>query len=224
LPPATAPPTGGLVTTPISPSQLATTSGNVDMNVGKDNHHLLCPPKALIECMFPDTFVFPASLFRDARQTTFSIQHLFDTFCAQGLYSQTNRTWTSLLQAPDFKASHSKGTEKALATFLENIVERTVRHIGADPREARTWSAQDDKGLAGFFQTRKPDIIVKGKDAPTDWRFVDCVVEIKSRTAERSKIEREFLAQIAERARTLFSVQDTRRYDYALDLDFVYWT
>jgi hypothetical protein len=184
--------------------------------------HLTCPPKALVECMFPDAFVFPASLLKEASMPSGSpssmtpkptVRALFDMLSNDGLYSQEK--WTGMARAPDFHKQHHNKTEEDFKAFLETIVERTAELIGAKSEEVRTWSSSHDTtGMPGCFEIRKPDIVARRKEALPDWRTVDCVVELKNRTKSKDS---ESLGQLAERARTLFNVQDTRRYGYTLD-------
>ena len=184
--------------------------------------HLTCPPKALVECMFPDAFVFPASLLKEASMPSGShssmtskptVRALFDMLSNEGLYSQEK--WTGKARAPDFNKRWHNKTEEDFAAFLETIVKRTAELIGAKSEEVRTWSSSHDKtGMPGCFEIRKPDIIARRKEALPDWRTVDCVVELKNGAKFKDS---ESLGQLAERARTLFNVQDTRRYGYTLD-------
>lgn len=56
---------------------------------------LLCPPKELVECMFPDSFVFPTSLWPDGKSSLSkpSLAELFKQLCNDGLYSSGK--WTA---------------------------------------------------------------------------------------------------------------------------------
>jgi hypothetical protein len=210
---------------------------DVDMDVNMDTHpystshspveHLLCPPKALVECMFPDALVFPVSLLKPrlrsgsflSTTSKLSVEALFEALCKGGLYSHEDQMWTAIANAPDFKDEHVKDTECRFAAFLERLVEKTVELIDAKPEEVRTWSARHDKGpMPGCFEQRKPDIFVTRKEVPIDWRTVDCVVELKNGAKGN---DRDSLGQIAERARTLFNVQDTRRYGYIPDCTYL---
>jgi hypothetical protein len=137
-----------------------------------------------------------------------TVQALFKQLCNLGYYSEEKKQWTSKAKAPDFKQEHLKDTELNFATFVETIVLKTLELIGTD-FEARTWVASNKDALSGCLENRKPDIFVRCRGEHDDWRVVDCVVEIKNGECVDHRAS---LGQIAERARTLFNVQDDRRY------------
>jgi hypothetical protein len=172
--------------------------------------------------MFPDAFVFPASLLKEASMPSGSpssmtpkptVRALFDMLSNKGLYSQEK--WMGMARAPDFHKQWNNKTEKDFTAFLETIVKRTAELIGAKSEEVRTWSSSHDtSGMPGCFEIHKPNIFSRCKEVLADWHTVDCIMELKNRAKFKDS---ELLGQLAEHARTLFNVQDTRRYGYTLD-------
>jgi hypothetical protein len=176
---------------------------------------LLCPPKALVECMFPDAFVFPASIFPSPVPSKHTVNHLFQQLCQHGLYSPAEGGWTMRANAPEFTAEHNNKTEEKFATFLNTLVDATVNLIQAKSAETRIWSTQHGSTpLPGSMEPRTPGIFAMRRDVCIDWRSVDCIMVLKN--GLESDNERDSVAQDAERARSLFYVQDDRRCVYQL--------
>lgn len=186
---------------------------------------LLCPPKSLVECVFPDAVVFPKSLWTGSktdvlRETTWTVTEAFDMLCVtssdseEPLYNIKNASWTPASCAPDFQVEHHEKTESDFAKFLNTIVAKTVTLIGANPENVRMWSAESLKNMQGSTSVRKPDVVARAQGAELDWRNLDCVVEMKNGKAalgnEKVK-DRQSWCELAERAKFLFSLQHDRR-------------
>lgn len=175
---------------------------------------LLCPPQNLVECIFPDAFIFPpyapVSDSLHSRLPSVSrptINTLFNHLCEKGLHA--GERWTG---APDLCDQHRQETEQVFAAFLNTLVTEAVAFMdeeGISPFKMRNWSADSALGkLPGSPENRKPDLIAIDTDSKLDWRSVDSILEMKSGKPPR----KEFMAQISERARMIFSLQDDRRW------------
>lgn len=185
---------------------------------------LLCPPKPLVQCVFPDTFVFPVSLWsgiQNANKRAWTVAEVFQILCTAGpglkpLYDVQKRTWTPASCAPNFLLENHTNTESDFAKFLNTIVLHTVTVIGANPGNVRTWSAEQLKKMAGASSVRKPDVVACAPDTAVEWRSLDFIVEMKNgkeedrREKERAK-DRQSWCELAERANFLFSFQHDRR-------------
>ncbi|KAG0697550.1 hypothetical protein DFH29DRAFT_1071564 [Suillus ampliporus] len=189
--------------------------------------HLLSPPQDLAECIFPDAFVFPplpevvisppdpiSSPSLPLRpppsqpSTPRTVESVFQQFCHLGMYS--NRRWTPSANAPDFWAEHIKATEPNYAKFINTLVNKAIQVTGIGPFDRRRWTAEHSGNtLPGSPDPRKPDIYaINDKYPSSDWRAVDCVIEIKSGASDKD----DAFSQVSERAKTIFSVQDDRRF------------
>jgi hypothetical protein len=186
---------------------------------------LLCPPKSLVECVFPDAVVFPISLWTGSktgapRETTWTVAKAFDKLCVassdskEPLYNIKKASWTPASCAPNFLVEHHEKTESDFAKFLNTIVAKTVTLIGANPENVRMWSAESLKKMQGSTSVRKPDVVARAQGAELDWRNLDCVVEMKNGKVD-PKVEkvkdRQSWCELAERAKILFSLQHDRR-------------
>jgi hypothetical protein len=136
------------------------------------------------------------------------VDYVFRKFLETGLYAQGK--WTSLARVPDFVGEHAGRTESSYAEFVNTLVSQAVQVTGIKPSVKRIWSTTNSlKPLPGSPDNRKPDIFAINEvyDHSADWRIVDSIMEIKS-----SRKNHESLSQLSEWARTLFSIQDDRRY------------
>jgi hypothetical protein len=185
---------------------------------------LLCPPKPLVECVFPDTFVFPASLWTNSatgrsRDPSWTVDDAFRRLCTgpAPLYDLQSKKWTVASNVPNLLQEHHDNTEINFATFLNTIVTATVTAIGGDDKKVRDWSAkQAMRKLPGSISVRKPDIIAHAKGSKLDWRNVDCVVEMKNSkldedSTKEAQKDRFAWTELAERAKFIFSIQHDRR-------------
>lgn len=103
-----------------------------------------------------------------------------------------------------------------------------MKLVGGDINRARLCSASSaGKSLPGSFENRKPDgYSIDRQHVTHDWRALDCILELKNgsdsddqnqkKDARRGKKnegtrERRSFEQIADRAQTIFDVQDDRR-------------
>jgi hypothetical protein len=175
---------------------------------------LVSPPQDLVECIFPDSFIFPpyhpvsgpSSAHKPS--TLAGINTLFKNLCEKGLYS--GKQW---MRAPDLCDQHRAGTERDFATFLNILVTEAVEFMkqeGIIPSKTRRWSVDSALSkLPGSPENRKPDIIAidTGIITNVDWRAVDSIIELKSSAPAGKK----FMGQLSERARMIFSLQDDRR-------------
>ncbi|KAG1804174.1 uncharacterized protein BJ212DRAFT_1548357 [Suillus subaureus] len=139
----------------------------------------LCPPRALLKCMFPDAVIFPlaplATLKSPSSSTTTSspmstIQALFKQLCDLGYYSEEKKQWTSRANAPDFKKEYLKDTEHNFATFIEIIILKMLELISTN-FVVWTWVASDRDALLGCLESHKPDIFVRNKEWRDDHRI-----------------------------------------------------
>lgn len=105
--------------------------------------NLLCPPEELAECIFLDAFVFHpqsqviTSPAAPAHGPSSTVDYVFQSFCNLGLYSPTEKRWTSLAKVPEFMAENSKDTESKIAKFLNTLVSRAVEVAGIRPSVQR---------------------------------------------------------------------------------------
>ncbi|KAG2029035.1 hypothetical protein BDR03DRAFT_1018992 [Suillus americanus] len=198
--------------------------------------HLLSPPMELVECMYPDTFVFPPKtcgtsppghvpsilaatipghlpcLFPSS--TSVTIDGIFELLCEQGFYLPGESVWAAPSNVPNLLAEHHKATELDIEKFLNTLIDKAVdevqRRTKQKPPVIRKWTAENAcSRMPGCPEDRKPDLAAISEAGPPDWRAVDCIIEVKNGETHN---ETAFYGQLSERARTLFSVQDARRF------------
>ncbi|KAG2063014.1 hypothetical protein BDR04DRAFT_1123547, partial [Suillus decipiens] len=219
----------------IAPSTAEIVFGGNDALTQQVSRHLLSPPMELVECMYPDTFVFPhttcitsppdhvpsivaATIPGDSPcllpSTPVTVDCIFELLCEQGFYLPGECVWAAPSNVPDLLAEHHKATELDIERFLNTLIDKAVdevqRRTKQKPTVIRKWTAENAcSRMPGCPEDRKPDLAAISEATPPDWRAVDCIIEVKSGETNN---ETSFYGQLSERARTLFSVQDARRF------------
>ncbi|KAG2029031.1 hypothetical protein BDR03DRAFT_1018996, partial [Suillus americanus] len=147
-----------------------------------------------------------------------TVNDIFHRFCRLGLYLPGEKgmsgRWMERSHVPDFHAGHGNATETNVVKFLNILIEEAVGVVmdrtGVRPLVVRKWTTDTTLvNIPGYPMDRRPNIVIISDASPKDWRTVDCIIEVAcSEVVEEGTLH----GQLSERAKTLFSVQDDRRF------------
>jgi len=156
-------------------------------------------PHFLLPRLFPDEVIFRETA-KDS-QVPYTMKAFLEFCCSRNHLAPHLKTWLScpVLTRPD---------QEALITAFVLSFTAKFEHFTSFPITCYWTSQNKNSSMPGTDSQNKPDIVCLDAANLVDFRSILTILEVKSSTMTKSEI----FQLCAQRARLIFSSQDTRRF------------